>query len=319
MRRILTILAAFALTSACASQPAANSEPPRPAIREIALTFDDSPTPNSHLMTGRERTDRLIAALAAADVHGAMIFAVGERAASEEGQARLAAFARAGHVIANHSNTHRSANRLSAEEFLADVRAADSVLEPLPGFKPYFRFPYLAAGETLEARDALRQGLAVMGYRHGYITVDAWDWHMASRLDEAITAGHAIDWERLRATYVDVTLRSIEHYDALARRTLGRSPRHVMLMHENDLNALYIADVAAALRARGWRIISAERAFNDPIARIDPESLRLGGGQIVAMADAAGGDWRTFDSGLTSAEALDALLEPALGRPATAQ
>ena len=40
--------------------------------REIALTFDDAPTPDSALMTGRERTTKLIAALKKSQVRDAL-------------------------------------------------------------------------------------------------------------------------------------------------------------------------------------------------------------------------------------------------------
>jgi peptidoglycan/xylan/chitin deacetylase (PgdA/CDA1 family) len=311
-------LAALALTfslGACAPKPQAdaNSTPPPPAVREIAFTFDDAPMPDSQYMTGPARTERLIAALARADVNGAMIFSVGDPASSEQGRARLAAYAAAGHVIANHSNTHRSANRMSAEEFLADVGQADVTLRPMPGFRPFFRFPYLDAGETNEKRDALRTGLTRMGYAHGYVTVDTWDWHMAGEVDAALAQGRDVDWDAVGEVYVDVLVRSAEFYDSAARRWLGRSPRHVMLLHENDLAALFIDDAAAALRARGWRIVSAERAFADPISRSAPDTLYLNGGQVIAMAHIAGAPQSELNSGLTNAAALDALLAPALG------
>jgi peptidoglycan/xylan/chitin deacetylase (PgdA/CDA1 family) len=42
--------------------------------REIALTFDDAPTPDSVLMTGAERTAKLITALQQADVRDAVFY-----------------------------------------------------------------------------------------------------------------------------------------------------------------------------------------------------------------------------------------------------
>ncbi|MFM7378762.1 MAG: polysaccharide deacetylase, partial [Erythrobacter sp.] len=49
----------------------------------------------------------------------------------------------------------------------------------------------------------------------------------------------------------------------LARRTLGRSPPHVMLLHETDLAALFIADLVAELRKDDWTIITADEAYGD--------------------------------------------------------
>jgi peptidoglycan-N-acetylglucosamine deacetylase len=69
---------------------------------------------------------------------------------------------------------------------------------------------------------------------------------------------------------------------------LGRSPRHVLLLHENDLAALYLGDLVKRLRKTGWKIISPERAFQDPIASVEPDTLVLGAGRVIALATAKG-------------------------------
>ncbi len=60
-------------------------------------------------------------------------------------------------------------------------------------------------------------------------------------------------------------------------RTIGRSPMHVMLMHETDLAALFLPDLVAALRARGWEIVTADAAFADPINRLFPDTPSANG------------------------------------------
>jgi len=47
------------------------------------------------------------------------------------------------------------------------------------------------------------------------------------------------------------------YYDGLSMRILGRSVRHVMLMHHNLINALFLPDVIRLFEDRGWRIIDA--------------------------------------------------------------
>ena len=64
----------------------------------------------------------------------------------------------------------------------------------------------------------------------------------------------------------------------------------MLLLHETDLNALFIADVVAALRADGWQIVTIDEAYRDPIAQIEPDTLYLGGGRVAALAAAAGRD-----------------------------
>jgi peptidoglycan/xylan/chitin deacetylase (PgdA/CDA1 family) len=313
---IRTLLAAITLcVAACAPTPEAATPvapPPVAGDKEIALTFDDAPLPDSAFMTGEERTRRLIAALRAANVEGATIFATTQGAETPSGRARLQAYADAGLFIANHTRTHRSANAISAAEFLADAQQADAMIRTMPNFRPWLRFPYLHAGETVEKRDALRAGLRAMGYQHGYITVDAWDWYLAGKVDEAVAAGRHVDWDAVRDVYVEAMVRSAAHADTVSRARLGRPIRQVFLLHENDLAAQFIDDLAAALRADGWTIISSERAFQDPIATIDPETLNLGGGQLKAIASVAGGSEEELDSGLTNEAGLDALLARAL-------
>ena len=75
---------------------------------------------------------------------------------------------------------------------------------------------------------------------------------------------------------------------SVAVKKLGRSPRHVLLLHENDLAALYLGDLVKKLRKTGWKIISPERAFQDPIASVEPDTLVLGQGRVIALATAKG-------------------------------
>ncbi len=311
LKRLLVAFAALA--AACApTPPPMESAPESFGPKEIALTFDDAPLPDSAFMTGEERTRRLIAALAAADIPGATIFATTQGAETPSGRARLDAYANAGLFIANHTRTHRSANVLPAAEFLTDAQQADAMIRSMPNFRAWLRFPYLHAGETVEKRDALRAGLRAMGYSHGYVTVDGWDWYLAGQVDAAIAAGREVDWDAVREIYVDVMVRGATHADSVSTTYLGRRVRQVMLLHENDLAAQFIGDLATRLRADGWTIISSERAFEDPIAEIDPDTLFLGGGQLKAVASVAGASNEALDSGLTNEASLDALLARAI-------
>ena len=126
------------------------------------------------------------------------------------------------------------------------------------------------------------------GLMSGYVTVDSYDWHLQALANRAAADGLAIDRAALRDLYVEAIVESAEFSDRIAVEILGRSPAHVLLLHETDLAALHIADAVAALRARGWEIVGADEAFADPIARMEPESMFLRGGRIAALANAAG-------------------------------
>ena len=100
-RRFLLVLSPILMVLLCCSSTV--------HAREIALTFDDAPTPDSVLMTGAERTQKIIAALKKADVPDALIFVKAGYINSQTAE-RLTQYADAGFHLANHSFSHQSAN-----------------------------------------------------------------------------------------------------------------------------------------------------------------------------------------------------------------
>jgi len=266
------------------------------ATREIALTLDDAPRENSVHFDGATRTSTLLATLKRAKVEQIAFFCNSFRM-DAAGMARINAYADAGHLIANHAHTHADLHKVGVEAFVADLATADRVLRPMKNFRPWFRFPYLHEGKTIEVRDALRSELHKRGYLSAYVTVDTFDWHMDSMFQDALAAKKKVDFDRLRDAYVDLLSDSVEFYDQIAVKELGRSPRHVLLLHENDLAAMYLGDLVARLRKNGWKIVSPELAFRDPIASVEPDTLVLGQGRVVALAATKGyqGPWGRWE------------------------
>ncbi|MEM9183127.1 MAG: polysaccharide deacetylase family protein [Pseudomonadota bacterium] len=307
----------FAVLLGPAHAGAAETEKTPP--REIALTFDDAPRPDGVMFTGSERTRELIKALREANVTGAMFFANSDKLDKPAAVVRLRQYAEAGHDIANHSHSHPSANRVTPEVFLADVAEAHQVLSRLPSYVPLFRYPYLHEGRPRERRDAIVEGLKELGLSNGYVTIDNYDWYLEALLGEQRRLGITFDRDAWREVYLSVLMQGIEFYDRIAVETLGRSPRHVLLLHENDLAALFIGDLVKALREAGWRIIPAMQAYEDPIAAEQPDTLFLGQGRVAALAQVAGAPARWLVHRLENEAVLRAelvrrsMLPPATG------
>jgi peptidoglycan/xylan/chitin deacetylase (PgdA/CDA1 family) len=261
---------------------------PAAAEKRIALTFDDVPRNSGAFLTPDRRTKMLIAGLRKAGVRQAAFFInpsqIGD-AVRGDGAAHIRAYVAAGHVIADHSFTHPHLTGLSAEAYLADIDRAEKWLKAQPGRRPWFRFPFLDEGGRDKAkRDAVRAGLAARGLRNGYVTVDGYDWNIEALTVAAARAHKRIDMKALHDLYVETMVGAADFFDGLARRTLDRSPAHVLLLHETDLAALFIPDLVKALRQDGWRIVTADEAYADPIAAAMPDVPSAQGTLTEALA-----------------------------------
>lgn len=293
---------------------------------QIALTFDDAPTGDGTLMSGEERTAMLIEGLEQADVSEAMFFVLTGNIQGASDARRLRAYTQAGHVLANHTHSHPWLRDTATDFYLQDLDRAADILSQYESVVPFFRFPYLDEGNARAMRLAVQAGLRERGLQNGYVTVDTYDWYMQAMVNEAVGAGHEIDMDRLGQVYVDILQQGIDFYDAIARVQLGRSPRHVLLLHENDLAALFLPDLVASLREQGWDIITAQEAFDDPIAQIQPETQFNGQGRVAAIAHAQGVSPRNLVSPMEEEDLLRAIFlqngllpSPILPSPSTNQ
>lgn len=261
---------------------------PAVAQKRIALTFDDAPRARGPFLTPEERTARIIAGLRKAKVRQAAFFVVPGNLAAPDGaggEQRIAAYVAAGHVIANHSFTHPALKSMTAQAYLADIDRAGDWLKGRRGLRPWYRFPFLDEGGTDKAkRDAVRTGLAARGLSNGYVTVDGSDWNIENLTAQARRAGKPVDMDALRDLYVETHVESAQFADRLAKQALGRQPVQVMLLHETDLAAYWIADLVAALRAKGWTIVTADAAYRDPIAKLHPDTPSAQGNLLEAIA-----------------------------------
>jgi peptidoglycan/xylan/chitin deacetylase (PgdA/CDA1 family) len=261
---------------------------PTLADKRIALSFDDVPRDAGGFLTPDQRAKRIIGALRETRAPQVAFFVVPGQIGHDDGvggEARIAAYVRANNVIANHSWSHRSLSQMSALEYLDDIDKADAWLRHRPGFRAWFRFPFLdEGGEDKDKRDAVRSGLAHRRLTNGYATAESSDWNLDSLAGEARKAGKPMDMKALGRLYVTWHVEAANFSDALLLKATGRQAAQVLLLHETDLAAFYLVDLIRALRADGWTLISADQAYADPLAREFPDTPSANGTLTEALA-----------------------------------
>src|SRR5260370_2829689 len=270
-RESLFLLAAPAL---------AKSRPP------VAITMDDVRWQSIPERWRAEAEERLLASMGKTQ---AFLFAIGELVSNEQGTSITESCSWGGHWIGNHTYVHVPLlGRALPEDFEAGILRAEGVLRKCSGFRKWFRFPLLKEGQTRDIRDRLRSFLTEHGYRNGAVTIDASDWYYNQRLLDRIKQDPAFDPMRFRQPYLNHIWDRAQYYDNLSLASLGRTVPHTLLVHYNFLNSLFLADVLAMFRAKGWEHIGAGEAFADPVFARLPDTVPAGESLIWALAKETG-------------------------------
>lgn len=262
----------------------------------IAITIDDFAWNNSVRLTPDARNRAMLGALKSHGGLKAALFVAARYADNERGKTLLQEWDQAGHMIGNHSYSHREFNNgeVTTEIFTADILKAESILKSFRHYQKSFRFPYLKEGETAIKRDAVRSFLKQHGYRNGHVTIDASDWAVDARLRARLAKDPAADVKPYRDFYLSHMWDRAVSYDGLAQKALGRTVKHTILMHYNLLNALFLGDLLEMFKSRGWKLIDATEAFRDPVFTAEPKIVPAGESIIWAIAKETG----KFDSQL---------------------
>ena len=250
--------------------------------RQMAITFDDLPfayNRNLPIQQQREAVARVLATLRAHNITAAM-FVVGS-GLTERNRDLVDAVAAAGHTIGNHSFSHRDFGTMSVEDYAIDIQKGGDSIKPWLNGPHFFRYPLLRQGDTAEKRDAILSWLSLRGIRVAPVTIDNDDFVYNQRLMDAKAEGRTID---VRAEYLEHMMKMVAFYDAKARSLIGRPIKHVLLLHMNYLNALYLDELLERLRGDGWSFIPFEDALTDDVYALKYEHAGArGAGHLDAI------------------------------------
>jgi len=250
--------------------------------KQMAITFDDLPFGyhrNLPIEQQRDAVARLLATLRTYNIRAAM-FVVGG-SLTDRNRHLVDAVSAAGHTIGNHSFSHRDFGTMSVEDYVIDIQKGGDAIKPWLTGSHFFRYPLLRQGDTVEKRDAVLSWLSLRGIRVASVTIDNDDFVYNQRLMDARAEGRTID---VREEYLGHMLKMAAFYDAKARSLLGRPIKHVLLLHMNYLNALYLDDLLQRLRDNEWSFIPFEEALTDEVYALKYDHVGVrGAGHLDAI------------------------------------
>ncbi len=281
--RIRTILTTLLISLFITSLFIAQDKP------TVCFTFDDGSTRDILTYKNSEWVNMMLSALDKYDLQAAF-YVAGKSMDSKEGREVLKKWDDAGHLIANHTYSHKNYNseKTSYEFYSDDILQCDSLINGYYNFVKYFRTPYLKRGDTKAKRDSLISFLKRNGYKNGYVTIDASDWYYNSRLIKSLKKNPDTNIEAYGKVYIEHLLERAEYYDKLAYELLGRQVKHSLLLHNNLTSALFLDDLIRAFHAKGWETIDAGEALQDEVYDMIPDIVPAGESVIWGLAKETG-------------------------------
>jgi peptidoglycan/xylan/chitin deacetylase (PgdA/CDA1 family) len=248
-------------------------------VPRIAFTFDDLPA-HSALPAGETRLDiatKIIAALR--DAHMPPIYGFVNGLSVEKQPADVAvlqAWRAAGYPLGNHAWSHMNANQNSLEDFEADITRNEPLLSGLMKNEDWhwFRFPYLAEGDTPEKKAAIRAFLLQHGYRVAGVTMSFGDYQWNEPYARCKAKGDSNAIASLESSYLQAAEDSIGYYRQLSQTLYGRDIPYVLLMHIGAFDAEMLPKLLDLYRAKGFQFVTLDEAERDDFYREDTD-LRL--------------------------------------------
>ena len=252
-----------------ANSPGASTLAPKSSSAlQMALTFDDLPAHGS-LPPGTTRTGvitKIAAALKLANAPSVYGFVNGNWLDQHpEDISALQAWHDAGFRLGNHSWSHMNLNQHSLEEFQTDVIKNEALLAKWSDNDfHWFRFPFLAEGDTPEKRAGVRAFLLQHGYKIAGVTMSFADYQWTEPYARCRTKGDSQAIAQLEGSFLKAVEDNIEHYRAMSHTLVGRDIPYVLLMHVGALDAEMLPSVLDIYRSHGFEFVTLEKAEQDP-------------------------------------------------------
>jgi peptidoglycan/xylan/chitin deacetylase (PgdA/CDA1 family) len=294
MRKVAAF-AAFMVASLVAG--AACAKEPR---LKVALTFDDLPLNGARpaSKTQEQIARDTVAVLRKHHIPPSFGF-INARGLERnpDGARALQVWINSGNPLGNHTYSHLSLTKASAEEFEREILLNEPVLELLtpPNAKSdwhFLRYPYLHEGDTLEKRRAVREFLRVNHYQVAQTTLDWEDYLWNSAHARCLDKGDRASIEWLRSSYLSEAERWIRAQRGFSQQVWGRDINHVVLLHQGSFSASILPDLFALFDRLGFDIVTLEEAQSDPIYQSDPDIGEPNGGTLTElMMQAKGIAW----------------------------
>ncbi len=233
--------------------------------REIAVTIDDLPVIGSWQKSKEEQHEIFYKTLnhfSSYDV-AATGFVVGANIQKHH-YSYLDDFVQKGNFIDNHTFTHKNLALVTAQEYIKDIKQGERAIEKWQKPSKFFRYPYLARGDSAEKRKIVERNLTENNYIIAPVTIDSNDWHFNSLYEKAVANKDKKLMQKIGDDYINYIKNQTYQAIKMTEMTNDKPVKHILLLHMNRINADYLGEVLEWYKSKNWHFISLKNAMTDP-------------------------------------------------------
>jgi peptidoglycan/xylan/chitin deacetylase (PgdA/CDA1 family) len=265
------------------------------APMRVAVTVDDLPA-HSKLVPGTTRISVARAVLKALHDNGirqAYGFSNGYMEKWEPGVNQVfKLWLEACYPLGNHTFDHTDLDKLSAQDYIANIAEMDRLLQTYAPGEPLsrrrtFRYPYLEEGDTLEKRDAVRNYLFRNGYRIAEETFDYTDYAWNDAYVRCVKQNDQKSVAWLKINIVEDAEWHLHAATSIAKLLFRRNVSQILVVHVGAFDAVMLDAILKDFRAKDVKFITLDEALRDPVYRIDPQFVSGEGKTFLEQIAAA--------------------------------
>jgi peptidoglycan/xylan/chitin deacetylase (PgdA/CDA1 family) len=169
-------------------------------------------------------------------------------------------FREAGFGLGNHTFSHANLNRLTVDEYIQEIKKADSLLSPVLTKPKYFRYPYLAMS-TGSKRDKILCYLAKKKYKVAPISIDSKDFAFNQRLLSVPELKRRDYLNELKPFYLDFIWQQTVKAEDHSQYHHNPEQSQILLIHANLLNAYVLPDIINLYKEQGYEFVTLDDAL----------------------------------------------------------
>lgn len=243
---------------------------------EVAITIDDLPK-HGNLPPNITRLDvenKILQTLRKHNISHVYGFLNGINATSNNPV--LIQWVQSGNLLGNHTYSHLDLAKVNSDDYIADIQKNESLLNKLMANKnyKYFRYPYLAEGNTLQKRNAVRKFLFKNRYKIAPVTVDFFEYEWNDPYVRCLNKNDKESIEWIKKNYLEQSINGLTIAHELSMFLFNHDIKNILLIHINFLSAEMLDELLTAYEKQGVTFVSLPDALRDEVYRINPNISR---------------------------------------------